>query len=95
LLCLAPAQQARPADAAEVAGRVKRYRDEVAARQAEAERLSWIRAAGEAFPPRGHRMATLRSPGSGVVRWPGGLGGMESNSLVGGKERTSPLFRSE
>ena len=49
--CLAPAPEARPADAAEVAGRVKRYRDEVAARQAEAERLSWIRAAGEAFPP--------------------------------------------
>ena len=49
--CLAPAQEARPADAAEVAGRVKRYRDEVAARQAEAERLLWIRAAGEAVPP--------------------------------------------
>ena len=49
--CLAPAPEARPADAAEVAGRVKRYRDEVAARQAEAERLLWIRAAGEAFPP--------------------------------------------
>jgi hypothetical protein len=37
--------------AAEVAELVKRYRDEVAARQAEAERLLWIRAAGEAFPP--------------------------------------------
>jgi hypothetical protein len=49
--CLAPAQEARPADAAEVAGRVKRYRDEVAARQAEAERLLWLCAAGEAFPP--------------------------------------------
>ena len=49
--CLAPAPEARPADAAEVAGLVKRYRDEVAARQAEAERLLWIRAAGEAFPP--------------------------------------------
>jgi hypothetical protein len=49
--CLATAQETRPADAAEVAGRVKRYRDEVAARQAEAERLWWIRAAGEAFPP--------------------------------------------
>ena len=49
--CLAPAPGARPADAAEVAGRVKRYRDEVAARQAQAERLSWLRAAGEAFPP--------------------------------------------
>jgi eukaryotic-like serine/threonine-protein kinase len=49
--CLAPAPEARPADAAEVAGRVKRYRDEVAAREAEAERLLWIRAAGESFPP--------------------------------------------
>jgi serine/threonine protein kinase len=49
--CLAPAPEARPADAAEVVWRVKRHRDAVAARQAEAERLSWIRAAGEAFPP--------------------------------------------
>src|SRR5262249_42026582 len=49
--CLAAAPGARPADAAAVAGRVKVYRDEVAARQAEAERLLWIRAAGEAFSP--------------------------------------------
>jgi hypothetical protein len=49
--CLAPAPEARPADAAEVAERVKRYRDEVAARQAEGERLLWIRAAGDAVPP--------------------------------------------
>jgi eukaryotic-like serine/threonine-protein kinase len=49
--CLAPAPEARPADAAEVAGLVKRYRDEVVARQAEAERLLWIRAAGHAIPP--------------------------------------------
>jgi tRNA A-37 threonylcarbamoyl transferase component Bud32 len=49
--CLAPAQEARPADAAEVTDLVRRYRDEIAARQAEAERLLWIRAAGEAFPP--------------------------------------------
>ena len=53
--CLAPAPGARPADAAEVAGRVKRYRDEVAARQAEAERVLWLshatREGGEAFPP--------------------------------------------
>jgi hypothetical protein len=34
-----------------VAGWVKRYRDEVAARQAEAKRLLWLRAAGEALPP--------------------------------------------
>ena len=49
--CLAPAPEARPADAAEVAGLVRRFRNEVAARQAESERLLWIRAAGEAFPP--------------------------------------------
>jgi serine/threonine-protein kinase len=60
--CLAPAPQARPADAAEVAGRVGRYRDEVAARQAQAERELWLRQVaeragqatwegGEWFPP--------------------------------------------
>jgi hypothetical protein len=49
--CLAPAPEVRPADAAEVAGRVKRYRVEVAARRAQVERELWIRAAGEAFPP--------------------------------------------
>jgi tRNA A-37 threonylcarbamoyl transferase component Bud32 len=49
--CLAPAQEARPADAAEVAVRVRRYRGEVAAREAEAERLLWIRAAGDPIPP--------------------------------------------
>jgi hypothetical protein len=49
--CLAPAPDARPADAAEVADLVRHYRDEVTARQAEVERLLWIRAAGEAFPP--------------------------------------------
>src|SRR5262249_13337032 len=53
--CLAPAPEARPADAAEVAGRVRRYRDKVAARQAQAERVLWLRMAtwegGEAVPP--------------------------------------------
>jgi hypothetical protein len=60
--CLAPDPGARPADAAEVAGRVKRYRAEVAARQAEAERELWLRQVAEragqaaregpeAFPP--------------------------------------------
>jgi serine/threonine protein kinase len=49
--CLAPAPEARPADAAEVADLVRRYRDEVAARETESERLLWIRAVGEAFPP--------------------------------------------
>jgi hypothetical protein len=57
--CLAPAPETRPADAAEVAGRVKRYRDEVAARQAQTERELWLRQVAEraawkgpeTFPP--------------------------------------------
>jgi hypothetical protein len=60
--CLAPTPEERPADAAEVAGHVKRYRAEVAERQAKAERELWLRqVAGrakqatwevpEAFPP--------------------------------------------
>jgi hypothetical protein len=49
--CLEPAPEARPADAEEVAGRVKRYGDEMAARQVQAERELWVRGAGEAFPP--------------------------------------------
>jgi hypothetical protein len=60
--CLAPAAEARPADAAEVAGRLKRYRDQVAARQAQAERDLWLHQVAEragqaalpgtiAFPP--------------------------------------------
>src|SRR5262249_45440532 len=48
---LALAPEERPADAAEVTDLVRRYRNEVAAKQAESERLLWIRAAGEAFPP--------------------------------------------
>jgi hypothetical protein len=60
--CLAPEPEARPADAAELARRVKRYREEVAARQAQAERELWLRQVAEgaeqatregraAFPP--------------------------------------------
>src|SRR5262249_5687306 len=45
------------ADAAEVAARVKRYLDDVAARQAEAERVLWLchatREGGEAVPAAG------------------------------------------
>jgi tRNA A-37 threonylcarbamoyl transferase component Bud32 len=48
--CLAPEPEARPADAAEVAARVKCYRDQVAARQAEAERVLWLRAVGVFAP---------------------------------------------
>jgi hypothetical protein len=53
--CLAPEPEARPVDAGEVAGRVKRYRELVVARQAEAERVMWLCHAtlegGEAVPP--------------------------------------------
>src|SRR5204863_5768086 len=59
--CLAPAPEARPANAAEVAAFVKRYRDAAAARQAQAERELWVRQVagqaeqaaweGKAFPP--------------------------------------------
>jgi eukaryotic-like serine/threonine-protein kinase len=67
--CLAPAPGARPADAAEVAGRVKRYRDAVAARQAEAERVLWIRAVGEAFPPAAEAArARLRDQARALLR---------------------------
>jgi tRNA A-37 threonylcarbamoyl transferase component Bud32 len=40
--CLAPVPEARPPDAAEVAGRVKRYRADVAARQSQLERVMWL-----------------------------------------------------
>src|SRR5262249_45358082 len=51
--CLAPAPEARPADAGQVAERVTRYRTDVAARQAEEERVLWLcHAAGDdGFPP--------------------------------------------
>jgi tRNA A-37 threonylcarbamoyl transferase component Bud32 len=49
--CLAPAPDERPADAAEVGGRVKRYRDGIAALQAQVERELWLRQGGEAVPP--------------------------------------------
>jgi tRNA A-37 threonylcarbamoyl transferase component Bud32 len=78
--CLAPAPEARPTDAAEVAARVKRYCDEVAARQAQAERERWLRqaaelaeqAAGEgpeAFPPAAEAArARLRQQAWGLLR---------------------------
>jgi tRNA A-37 threonylcarbamoyl transferase component Bud32 len=45
--CLAPAPEARPADATEVAERVKRYREQAAVRQARAEQELWLRQATE------------------------------------------------
>jgi hypothetical protein len=48
---------------------VRRYRDEVAASQAEAGRLSWIRAAGEAFPPAAEdARARLRQQARALLR---------------------------
>jgi hypothetical protein len=41
--CLLPVPEARPAEASEVAERVKRYREGVVARQAQAERELWLR----------------------------------------------------
>jgi serine/threonine protein kinase len=60
--CLAPAPEARPADAAEVARRVKCYRTEVLVQRTQAERELWLRQVAEpagqtaregdvAFPP--------------------------------------------
>jgi hypothetical protein len=49
--CLSPAPEARPADAAEVAVRLKRYRDAAAARKAHVERVLWLRAVEEASLP--------------------------------------------
>jgi hypothetical protein len=78
--CLAPELELRPADAAEVAGRVKHYRDEVAERQAQAERELWLRqvaeragqTAGEspvAFPPAAEdARARLREQARALVR---------------------------
>jgi hypothetical protein len=58
--CLAPDPEARPADAAEVAGRVKHYRDALAARQTEAERDLWMRqVAGRADLATSARLAAL------------------------------------
>jgi tRNA A-37 threonylcarbamoyl transferase component Bud32 len=87
--CLAPAPEARPQDAAEVAGRVQRYRDEVAARRAQRERELWLRqvaeragqAAGEereAFPPgRRGRPGAVAAPGLGVAPRRSGAAGAE------------------
>jgi hypothetical protein len=70
--CLAPEPEARPADAAEVAGRVKRYRDEAAARKAHAERVLWLshapRQGGEAVPSAADARARLRQQAWALLR---------------------------
>jgi tRNA A-37 threonylcarbamoyl transferase component Bud32 len=71
--CLAPAAEARPADAAEVAGRVQRYRDEVAARQSQTERVLWLChatwAGGEAMSPAAEdARARLRQQAGALLR---------------------------
>jgi hypothetical protein len=66
--CLAAEPEARPADAAEVAARVKCYRDQVAARQAEAERVLWLRAVGVFAPAVEHARARWRQQILAMVR---------------------------
>jgi hypothetical protein len=71
--CLAPAPEARPADAGEVAGRVKGYREGVAARQAQAERVLWLCyaswAGGDAVPPAAEAArARLREQACALLR---------------------------
>jgi hypothetical protein len=78
--CLARAPEARPADAAAVTVRVKRYRDEVASREAQAERELWLRhvagqagqaalSGGEALPPAAEAArAQLRQQGLAMLR---------------------------
>jgi len=71
--CLAPAPEARPVDAGKVAGRLTHYRDEVAARQAEADRVMWIchatQEAGEVFPPAAEAArARLRQQAAALLR---------------------------
>src|SRR5262249_46347735 len=69
----APAPEARPADAADVAGRLKRYREGVAARQSKAERLLWLShptlESGEAVPPAAEAArARLRQQACALLR---------------------------
>jgi serine/threonine protein kinase len=71
--CLAPAPETRPADSGEVAARVTRYRDDVAAREAEAERVLWLcyvtQESGEAVPPAAQEVrARLRQQAAGFLR---------------------------
>src|SRR5262245_5058807 len=71
--CLATAPEARPADAGEVARRVARYRDAAIARQAEADRVLWLRHAaregGEEFPPAAEAArARLRDQAAALIR---------------------------
>jgi hypothetical protein len=71
--CLAPAPEARPADAGAVAGRVARYREAAAARQAEADRVLWLRHATregpDEFPPAAEAArARLRDQAAALLR---------------------------
>jgi tRNA A-37 threonylcarbamoyl transferase component Bud32 len=71
--CLAPVPELRPADAGEIVGRVTRYRDDVAARQAEADRVMWLRhatqEASELFSPAVEdARARLRQQAAALIR---------------------------
>jgi hypothetical protein len=66
--CLAPAPEARPADAAEVAGRVKLYRDGVAARRRQAEWEELLsQVAGQAAGAT-HEEAWMSAPAAAAAR---------------------------
>ena len=87
----APDPGARLSDAVEVAGRVKRYQDDVVARQAEAARLLWIRAAAEVFPPAAEdvrRARRLRQQARAVApRRSGGSAGRRAAQSASTKPR--------
>src|SRR5262245_59145346 len=66
--CLAPAPEARPADAAEVAGRVKRYRDEVAARWRQAELELLLSQVAEQAERAAYEGESMASPAAAAAR---------------------------
>jgi hypothetical protein len=66
--CLAAVPEARPADAGEVAGLVKCYREEVAARQAQAERALWLRDVAEQAEQAGWEAPTAFPPAAEDAR---------------------------
>jgi hypothetical protein len=64
--CLAPDPEERPADAA--AGRVRRYRDQAAAREAQAERELWLRQVAERAGPAAGEAGGVLPPAAEDVR---------------------------
>jgi serine/threonine protein kinase len=66
--CLTPAPEGRPADAAEVATRVKSYRDDVAARQAQAERELWLKEVAQQAEPATQERGSPEPPAAEAAR---------------------------